>query len=135
MKNKIAIKMILGLLCFVILFHLGIIIKVIPYKIAWGGRLQNDGEMYVFETISIILNLFLGFIILMKGRFIKSYFNQKIVNFILWFFLVLFILNTIGNLFAKTDFEKMFSVLTFLFAVFIGIILKDETKISKSEYL
>jgi hypothetical protein len=42
-----------GLLVILILFHLSIIAKIIPYNITWGGRLTNDTEMYVFETISI----------------------------------------------------------------------------------
>jgi len=57
----------LGLLIAVLLFHLSIILKIIPYEITWGGRLKNDSEMYVFETISIVINLFL-FLILTKDR-------------------------------------------------------------------
>jgi len=126
MKNNISIKIFLALLCAVIIFHLCIIAKIIPYNIAWGGRLQNDTEMYVFEFLSIIINLFLGFVLLMKSGFIKCYFKQSIINLILWLFLVLFILNTVGNLFAKTNFEKLFSILTLISAVLIWIILKGK---------
>ena len=55
--------------------NLLIIIKIIPYKIAWGGRLQNDEQMYIFETLSIIINLLLSFILLMKGRYIQLKFK------------------------------------------------------------
>lgn len=126
MKNNLSIKILLALLCTVILFHLCIITKIIPYNIAWGGRLKNDTEMYVFEFLSIIINLFLGFILLMKSGFIKYYFKQSIINFILWLFLVLFVLNTIGNLLAKTNFEKLFSVLTLISAFLIWTILRGK---------
>ena len=124
MKHKISIHILLGLIIAVILFHLSIIVKIIPYSIAWGGRLQNDSQMYVFEVISIIINLFLGLVLLMKGNDIKYQFKKKTIDIILYIFLALFVLNTIGNLFAKTNFEKLFSILTFAFAIFIWIILK-----------
>lgn len=119
-----AIKIFLGFLFAIILFHLSIITKIVPYDITWGGRLQNDTEMYVFETISILINVFLSWILLMKGNFVKFKFPNQVVNGILWLFFVIFILNTIGNIFAKTFFEKQFAFLTGLFSVLIWIILK-----------
>jgi hypothetical protein len=121
--NNLSIKLLLGLLSAVIVFHVCIIVKIIPYTIAWGGRLHNDSEMYVFEFVSICINLFLAFVLLMKSHYLKFYFKEKIVNFILWFFFGLFVLNTIGNLFAKTTFEKFFSILTLLSAILIWRVL------------
>lgn len=126
MNNKTTINIFLGLLVAVILFHTAIIGKVVPYDIAWGGRLQNDSEMYVFETISILINLFLGFILLMKGDYIKFQFKRNIIDIILWIFLALFVFNTIGNILAKTNFEKFFAVLTFVSAILIWVILKSK---------
>ncbi|MBO9700065.1 MAG: hypothetical protein J7604_07625 [Sporocytophaga sp.] len=126
MNIKIAINILLGLLAAVILFHLTIIFKVIPYNIAWGGRLQSDSEMYVFETISILINLFLALILLMKGGYIKSVINRKIIDIILWAFVVIFILNTIGNIFAKTILEKSFAILTLGSAILIWGILRKK---------
>ncbi len=117
----------LGLLLAVIIFHLCITVKIIPYNIAWGGRLKSAQEMYVFEGISIVINLFLAFVLLMKGQYIKPYFQQPLINTILWIFLVLFVLNTVGNVFAKTNFEKSFAILTLISAILIGIILKNKT--------
>jgi len=120
-----SIKIFLGLLFAVILFHLCIITKIIPYDITWGGRLTNDTEMYVFETISILINVFLSWVISMKGNFVKYKFSNKAVNIILWIFFSIFILNTIGNIFAKTFFEKFFSILTGLSAILIWNITKE----------
>lgn len=127
MKDKTLIKVLLGLLGAVTIFHLGIIVKIVPYEITWGGRLQNDMEMYVFEIISICINLFLGFVLLMKGEFIKPYFRERVTNSMLWIYLVLFVLNTIGNIFSKTNFEKSFSILTLVLAISIWIILKNKS--------
>ena len=100
--------------------------KIIPYNIAWGGRLTNDNEMYVFESISILINAFLSWLLLMKGEFVKFKFTRNTVNIILWIFFGLFILNTVGNIFAKTNFEKLFAILTGLSAILIWNIIKHK---------
>ena len=121
-----AIKIFLGQLILIILFHLCIIIKIIPYNITWGGRLTNDTEMYVFEAISILINVFLSWVLLMKGNLVKYKFSNQVVNIILWIFFAIFILNTIGNVFAKTFFEKFFAILTGLSAILIWNIIKEK---------
>lgn len=123
-----AIKIFLGLLILVILFHICIILKIIPYSIAWGGRLTTDSEMYVFESITIAINLFLGWILLMNSGVVKYKFSPKILNIILWFFFVVFVLNTVGNIFAKTNFEKYFAIFKAVSAILIWYIIKNNKK-------
>ncbi len=118
-----AIKIFLGLLVAIILFHLCIITKIVPYDITWGGRLTNDNEMYIFETVSILVNVFLSWVLLMKGNFVQFKFPTQAVNTILWIFFAIFILNTIGNIFAKTNFERLFALLTGFFAILLWIII------------
>lgn len=124
--SKHAIKIFLSLLLPVLVLHICILLKIIPYSIAWGGRLENDNEMYVFETLSILINLFLCWILLMKGGFVQYKFSEKAIKIILWTFFVLFVLNTVGNIFAKTNFEKLFAILTGLFATLIWNILRQK---------
>jgi hypothetical protein len=131
MKINTQIKVLLGLLFSVILFHICIIVKIIPYNIVWGGRLRKDSAMYKFESISILMNLFLSWVLLMKGEFVQFKFPTKKVNRFLWIFFGLFILNTVGNLFAKTNFEKLFSLLTGLSAILIWNILKHKKTTSR----
>ena len=126
MNHRIAIKLMLSIIIVIIIFHLCILLRIIPYEITWGGRLKNDSEMYVFETASIIVNIILGLTLLIKGNYIKQIISLKMVNIILWMFLILFGLNTIGNIFAKTNFEKIFSILTLSSSILIWIILKTK---------
>ena len=131
MKKKISINVLVALLIAVITFHLLVISKIIPYSIAWGGRIKNDEEMYVFEAISILINLFMVFVLLMKGGYIRSRFKEKNINIILWIFFIIFVLNTVGNLLARTTIEKSFALLTFAFAFLIWRILKTKPKINQ----
>lgn len=124
--KKIASTALITMIAAIIIFHFLILIKQIPYTIAWGGRLENDAQMYVFETISIIINLLIILVLMLKSNFIKNSFSAKYINGILCFFMLLFALNTIGNILAKTDFEKYFAILTFISSVLIGLILKKE---------
>ena len=128
MNPKIAIKIMLWLLAAVILFHLSIITKLVPYDITWEGRLKNDSEMYVFELFSIVVNLILYAALLIKGTYLRAFIPLKAVNIILWIFLVLFGLNTIGNLLAQTNFEKYFAILTLSFSILLWIILAKSKK-------
>ncbi len=126
MKTNIYIRLMLFLLSLVTAFHIGIILKLIPYDIAWGGRLKSDQEMFVFETISILINLLLISVLFIKAGYLKVKVNKKVINAVLWIFFFLFILNTVGNILAKTTFEKMFAVLTLISAVFLWKILRKK---------
>ncbi len=122
------IRIILVLLITVIIFHFFILFKIIPYTITWGGRLENDTQMYFFETFSILLNGLLLLILLMKGNFVKYKFSNKILNIILWLFFAIFIIGTIGNIFAITFFEKFFALITGLFALLLWKIITEKNK-------
>lgn len=126
MKARTALKLLLGIIGSVLLVHLSFILKIIPYDIAWGGNLENDQQMYIFESISILINLFLAWILLIKGNYVKQQVSPKVVRIVLWVFLVLFVLNTIGNVFAKTNFEKFFALITLSLALLIWVVLKKD---------
>ncbi len=109
-----------------IALHLCILSGLIPYEITWGGRLDNTQQMYVFESISIVVLLPL---IWALNRVRRKPFGIGI-RILLWIYFVLFALNTLGNVFAKTNFEKAFTLVTLFQAVVLGMILfgKKQTR-------
>lgn len=113
-----AIRTMLFLLFAIIIFHLLIIFGVIPFSIVWGGRLTTQEEMLLFESISILINSFLVFILLVKGKYLKIKLPQLFLQLVLWIFVLLFFLNTIGNLMAETSLETIiFTPITLLFSI------------------
>lgn len=127
MTKKEALKMMIGLLTLVVIFHLAIITELIPYSIVWAGRLKTPDEMYAFEAVSISINILLVALLFLKGNYIKHRISNKVLNTILWLFLLLFVLNTIGNLMAETLFEKLvFTPLTLLSTILIWIIVRKD---------
>jgi len=122
-----ALKIITGLMIAVIVFHLLILIRIIPYEIVWAGKLKSASEMYVFEGLSILVNIVIMAVLLLKGNFIKHRIDDKIINGILRFFVLVFTLNTVGNLLAKSLFEKaVFTPLTLISALLFYLIVRKD---------
>lgn len=117
------------LISMVIVFHLLVISGIIPYTIVWAGRLQSTRDMLLFESISILLNMVLLLVVTMKGSYIAAVVPQKVLNAILWVFIVLFSLNTIGNMMAKYTLETiLFTPLTFVSAILCLRIVMEKAK-------
>lgn len=125
-KTRVAMRIILVIQLMALIFHSCIVLQIIPYAITWGGKLHNLQEMYLFESISILINVFFVWVLLMHAGKAKAFFSMKVVCSILWAFMLLFVLNTIGNIFAKTTFEQCFTFVTLLISVLLAIILKNK---------
>jgi hypothetical protein len=127
-RNSTPILLLLTVTILSLIFHLLIITGVIPYELTWGGKLESISEMLVFETISILINLFFLHILLQKGNYVRSAYSEKFIRVTLWVFFFLFILNTAGNIQAITTFEKCLTVVTGLNAILLLIILTRDKK-------
>jgi hypothetical protein len=105
----------------IILFHLAVIFGFVPIDVIWGGRLKTQEELYVFESISLVLNALMLWVILLRMDYLKSSINpkSKAISVILWLMFCLFLLNTIGNLMAFNNLETyIFTPITLLLAIF-----------------
>lgn len=115
---RLAVNTMLVLLSLVMVYHLLIISSAIPYEATWGGRLKSDAQMYRFETVSIIINLMMIWVIALKGGYKKKVRAGKWLNMILWIMVVLFALNTVGNIFSANRMEAIiFTPMTLLSAI------------------
>ena len=72
-------------------YHISILLQIIPYEYAWGGRLKSEQEMFQFETFSLLLNvLFLVFsIVLLKKKALQK---TKLIKAVFYVFAALFFL-------------------------------------------
>ena len=126
---KVAISLFLTLLSLVLIFHFLVILQIIPYTIVWAGKIENDAQMALFESISILINFILLTAILVKGNILRLKINRKIIQVILYLFVVIFALNTVGNLFAKMSLETyIFTPLTFISAFLCLRIALEKSK-------
>ena len=117
-SQKQAINIMIALLTIVLVSHILVLTGVIPYGVVWAGKISTEAEMRKLEVISILVNAFAILILVLKADYIKHKISGKIINAIILLLAVLFSLNTIGNLFAKSGFELyFFAPLTFILAV------------------
>ncbi len=102
-----------------IVFHLLVLIKIIPYKMVWGGRLKSDIDMYKFEAVSLTVNLLFLFILLVQSNYMALSVPSNILTYTFWGMAALFLLNTAGNLLSKNRMEQMiFTPITILLTLF-----------------
>ena len=98
-------------------FHLLVLAGIIPHSIIWTGKIKSRKQLIRLELFSIFILLIAGLIVVLNTDLIEldaPVSGLKIANWALFGF---FVLNTLGNLTAKTKFEKFgFGSLTLIMA-------------------
>jgi hypothetical protein len=97
----------LALIAGLVVFHLFVLIGVIPYGVVWGGRLEDTSEMWLFEVVSIVILILVAAVVATRGGHMHGVIPERGVVPLLWMLVVLFVLNTVGNLFAATMVETV----------------------------
>lgn len=114
-----AARSVIIILSLIVIFHLLVLAGIIPYKIVWGGRLENTTDMIRFEVVSIGINLLMLAIVANKSGYLNWGKSKQWVRIGLWIMVVLFSINTLGNIVAINIWEKIiFTPLTLLLAFF-----------------
>lgn len=103
----------------ILLFHVTALVGLIPADMLWGGRITSQQEFFVFEGISILLNLgMLLFTAASTGKF-RWQPTQRVSRVAFGLMFLLFLANTVGNLFAISAWERIiFTPVTAILAVF-----------------
>ncbi|EOQ96836.1 hypothetical protein LEP1GSC195_2950 [Leptospira wolbachii serovar Codice str. CDC] len=126
--RTIAIKILIALFSLTMIFHVAALLQLIPFQFLWGGRLSSLEEMYVMETVSLLVN---GFFLWSSFRYLY-YINQGLVpvwiRIVFGFIGIIFLLNTIGNLVAITNLETLLAtpVTAFLTGICFSLVPKYE---------
>jgi hypothetical protein len=116
---RIAVFGTLLILSLTILFHFFVIAGVVPSNIVWGGNLADSSMFYLMEAVSVVLNCIMLLIVWNYAENVQQGTFRKWIIVAIWAMTVLFTLNTVGNLLAKTSLETyIFTPLTALLALF-----------------
>lgn len=106
-SKQVAVKVLLLISVIALILHVLILTGVIPFQYVWGGRLETEDQMFKFEAVSLIINLFVVGVVASVGGFIKPILPPKVLRVFLWVFAVLFGLNTIGNIVSLNSIEAI----------------------------
>lgn len=116
---SIAVYGAIVLLSCIIIFHILVIVGIIPFDIVWGGNLADRTQLYTMEAVSIAINFVMLFVILIYSGSVKLNINRKIIISAIWIMFGIFLLNTLGNLMAKNVLETyIFTPLTLILSIF-----------------
>ncbi len=127
MTPNILIKNVLiGIFSAVLIFQFLLLTSVIPYEHTWGGRLASYQAMLVFVSVSIGLNGLFLYAVLVRGRYVRSPLPAKLISAVLWLMVVVFALNTIGNLFAVSPWERYLATPATLLLAILGYVIARE---------
>jgi len=130
MNKKVALIIMLIILCIVLVFHFLILTQQIPYDKVWAGKLNSVEEMKSFETFSILVNTFMLVILCVKYRQLAKGVKNRVIDILIWIFAGFFALNTIGNLFSESMTELILGTLLTLTSSILCVIIvrKKKTK-------
>lgn len=108
----------LAILGAVVVFHVLVVSGIVPKTIVWGGRISDPAQVVRAEIGSIVILLVTAAIVAMRWRSLAQGSPNIVATVGTWVLVVLFSVNTVGNLFAKTLFERLvFTPLTLLLAL------------------
>jgi protein-S-isoprenylcysteine O-methyltransferase Ste14 len=96
----------IGLFSLILVFQLLLLTSIIPYEYTWGGRLESYEQMLVFVTFSVALNSLFLYVLLVRANYVQSHLPTGLLKALLWFMVLVFAVNTVGNLFAITLWER-----------------------------
>ena len=120
-KFETAGKVAIALYLLFIVFHLLILLNLIPNasEIVWGGRIETREELVQFELLSADSFFFLLRCLQQCGSGVPIHapWLNALSRVVMWILFVLFLVNTVGNLMAISNFEKFFAIITGLLAV------------------
>lgn len=124
---KISKVFLIGVSSLALLFHIAVLYGAVPYTVVWGGRIKDESELYVFESVSTAVNLAFLFVVSVKVGILRVSASAKTINAALYVASFIFAANTVGNLFSLNDFERaVFTPITFLLSVFSFVLARVE---------
>jgi hypothetical protein len=104
---KLAGNVLINLLLLLLIFHILILMKAVPYEVVWAGQIDDSSSLLIYEGFAIILTLIFIIIILMKIGYINPGKFIKVVNITTWIIFIYFVLNIAGNLTSEIILEKI----------------------------
>lgn len=116
---KLAGNILLAALGILSVFHILVLLRVIPADIVWGGMIQgSQANLIMLETIALLVTLLFMLIIAAKTGYMQAGRLSGAINVGMWLIFVFLLLNTLGNLASGVSFENLvFAPITIILAL------------------
>ena len=116
---KLAGNILLAALGLLLVFHILVLLRMVPAGIVWGGQIQGaQTNLVPLETAALLVNLLFILIVAAKLGYIQAGRLSGAVNVGLWLIFAFLLLNTLGNLASGVSFENLIAApITILLAL------------------
>ena len=123
---KTAGNVLLVALALLAIFHVLILLEIVPSNIVWGGQIgDSTSNLVVLEITALLVTVIFGLVIAAKLDYVRSGRLRKAANAGMWIVTAYFLLNTIGNLASGVSAENLifapFTVLLTLLSLRLAI--------------
>ena len=109
------------------IFHVLVLLHVVPADIVWGGQVGNSTASFLtLEIIALLITLLFAVIIATKLDYLKVAKYRQIVGVGVWLIFAYLILNTLGNLVSGVSSENFIFAPISLVLAFLALRLAVE---------
>jgi hypothetical protein len=115
-SERLALRIIGSILALFALFHVLILLGLIPYNVVWGGKLTSHAGMLKYEAISLAVTLFMLAIVAIRAGIIPLRLPHLALRMVFGTMFLLFLLNSLGNATAVSLVERLLTPFTLILA-------------------
>jgi hypothetical protein len=123
MKKLISTKLAGNILLFslgsLFIFHVLVLLKIIPAAIVWGGQIKGvPANLVTLEVVALLVTGLFLLIVAAKTNYIQAGKLSGAVTIGVWLIFIYLLLNTLGNLTSGISLEKLlFAPITIILAL------------------
>jgi hypothetical protein len=99
-------RVLMLLLALLMVMHVLLLARVIPYDVVWGGNIKDESQFYVFEITALVLSALFLLIAAIKLGYIRAPGLRRAADIGMWIVFAYFAMNIITNLTARSSWEK-----------------------------
>jgi hypothetical protein len=123
MKKLISAKLAGNILLFslglLFIFHILVLLKIIPADVVWGGQIKGvPANLVTLETVALLVTAVFILIVATKVGYVQAGKLSGAINVGVWLIFAYLLLNTLGNLASGISLEKLlFAPITIILAL------------------
>lgn len=127
-STKLAGNILLISFGLLMIFHVLVLLNVLPPNIVWGGQAGTSPDnLLTLEIIALSVTAFMAFIVALKIGYFPAGRFKTAINVAVWFVFAYLLLNTLGNLASGVSAENfVFAPITLILALLaLRLVIKD----------
>lgn len=117
---KLAGKITITIIVLFIIFHILVLLSIVPSNLVWGGQITDDATVMKHEILCLIRSFIFLAVIIEKLNQNKITKFKKLYNIVFWFLIIYYVINSIANLASGVMLEKLiFTPITVILSILL----------------